>query len=663
MKYRGHTKKQLLEIYRLMYLSRKLDDKQLIMLKQGKGFFHIGASGHEAAEIAAAKSMNPGFDYAYPYYRDQAFCLGYGMTPKEILLSFMAKEEDPNSGGRQMPQHYGHKELKIVSQSSPTGTQYLQAVGAGFALQRDESNAIVYVSSGEGTTSQGDYHEALNWASREKAPVIFHVENNGFAISVPLSEQISGESVYKISAGYENLDRILIDGTNYFESLLAFNKAVDRARKGHGPTVIESQVVRLLPHSSSDDHRKYRSAEDLDNDKLKDPLLVFKNECINENLFKDSDFKKIHSDVDKEVDSSAEWAEEQMNPKPEDALKNIYSNHKEFMDKPDNEGEKIVLVDAINHALSEELTFNDKTVVYGQDIAGGKGGVFTATKGLTDQHGQKRVFNAPLAESSIIGTAIGMATLGYKPIIEIQFGDYIWTSMMQIRNEVSTMRYRSNGAWDCPFVMRVPIGGYIHGALCHSQSIDGYFTHMPGVRIAYPSNASDAKGLLKAACRMNDPVLFLEHKGLYRQGFASSAEPDENYLLEFGKAKIIQEGNDLTIVTWGALVQKSIEASRNLDYSIEIIDLRTLNPLDENTILNSIRKTNRVIVAHEDNITNGFGAEIVSIISDKAFESLDAPIKRVASKDSPVAYSSILEDQILVQTDWIVDAINEVMKF
>ena len=269
-----------------MYLSRKLDDKQLIMLKQGKGFFHIGASGHEAAEIAAAKSMNPGFDYAYPYYRDQAFCLGYGMTPKEILLSFMAKEEDPNSGGRQMPQHYGHKELKIVSQSSPTGTQYLQAVGAGFALQRDESNAIVYVSSGEGTTSQGDYHEALNWASREKAPVIFHVENNGFAISVPLSEQISGESVYKISAGYENLDRILIDGTNYFESLLAFNKAVDRARKGHGPTVIESQVVRLLPHSSSDDHRKYRSAEDLDNDKLKDPLLVFKNECINENLFK-----------------------------------------------------------------------------------------------------------------------------------------------------------------------------------------------------------------------------------------------------------------------------------------------------------------------------------------------------------------------------------------
>ena len=663
MKYRGHTKKQLLEIYRLMYLSRKLDDKQLIMLKQGKGFFHIGASGHEAVEIAASKAMKPRFDYAYPYYRDQAFCLGYGMTTKEILLSFMAKEEDPNSGGRQMPQHYGHKELKIVSQSSPTGTQYLQAVGAGFALQRDKSNAVVYVSSGEGTTSQGDFHEALNWASREKAPVIFHVENNGFAISVPLSEQISGESVYKISSGYENLARILVDGTNYFESLLAFNKAVDRARKGHGPTVIESQVVRLLPHSSSDDHRKYRSEEDLDNDKLRDPLLVFKNECINENILKDSDFKKIHLDVDKEVDLCAEWAEKQIDPEPEDALKNIYSDYQNFMKNPQNEGEKIVMVDAINHALNEELRFNDKAVVYGQDVAGGKGGVFTATKALTDQHGQNKVFNAPLAESSIIGTAIGMATLGYKPIIEIQFGDYIWTSMMQIRNEVSTMRYRSNGIWDCPFVMRVPIGGYIHGALCHSQSIDGYFTHMPGIRIAFPSNASDAKGLLKAACRMNDPVLFLEHKGLYRQGFASSPEPDENYLLEFGKAKIIQEGNDLTIVTWGALVQKSIEASRNLDYSIEIIDLRTLNPLDENSILNSIKKTNRIIVAHEDNLTNGFGAEIVSIISDKAFELLDAPIKRVASKDSPVAYSSILEDQILVQTDWIVNAINELMEY
>ena len=665
MNYKGHTKKQLLEIYRLMYLSRRLDEKQLIMLKQGKGFFHIGASGHEAVEIAAAKSLKPSYDYAYPYYRDQAFCLGLGMTSQEIMLSFLAKENDPNSGGRQMPQHYGHKELNIVSQSSPTGTQYLQAVGAAFALQKDKSNALVYVSSGEGTTSQGDYHEALNWASREKAPVIFHVENNGYAISVPLKEQIAGESVYKISSGYENLARFSIDGTNYFESLLAFKKASDRARKGLGPSVIESNVVRLLPHSSSDDHRKYRSENELDKDKKKDPLVVFKNECVENNILKSSDFDKIVKNIDNEVDEVSEWAENQSNPIKEDALKNIYSNDEKLSYEADkgNKGSNIVLVDAINHALDEELSYNDKTLIYGQDIAGGKGGVFTATKDLTKKHGKDRVFNSPLAESSIIGTAVGMATLGYKPIIEIQFGDYIWTSMMQIRNEVSTMRYRSNGEWSCPFVMRVPVGGYIHGALCHSQSIDGYFTHMPGIKIAYPSNASDAKGLLKSACRMDDPVLFLEHKGLYRQGYAASEEPDEEYLLEYGKANKVQEGQDLTIVTWGALVQKSIEASRNLDYSIEIIDLRTLNPLDEESILNSVRKTNRLIVVHEDNITNGFGAEIVSIVSDKCFEFLDAPIKRVASKDSPVAYSSILENEILVQTEWIITAIKETMEF
>jgi len=663
LKYKGHTKKELKEIYTLMYLSRKLDDKQLIMLKQGKGFFHIGASGHEAVEVAAAKTMKPGYDYAYPYYRDQAFCLGYGMSSKEIFLSFLAKEDDPNSGGRQMPQHYGHKDLHIVSQSSPTGTQYLQAVGAAFALKKEKSNAVVYVSSGEGTTSQGDFHEALNWASREKAPVIFHVENNGFAISVPISEQTAGESVYKITAGYENLARISINGSDYFESLLAFQKSIDRARKGLGPTVIESHVPRLLPHSSSDDHRKYRSEEELEADKDKDPLTVFKNDCIKEKIFNDKDFEKIENDILDQINKDAEWAEEQESPSADNALKNIYGESSDFKDQPDSVGDKVVYVDAINHALDEELSNNDKMYVYGQDVAGGKGGVFTATKGLTDKHGKDRVFNSPLAESSIIGTGIGMATLGHKPVIEIQFGDYIWTSMMQIRNEVATMRYRSNGSWKCPFVMRVPVGGYIHGSLCHSQSIDGYFTHLPGIKIAYPSNASDAKGLLKAACRMDDPVLYLEHKGLYRQGYAASEEPDSDYLLNFGKANIVQEGSDLTIVTWGALVQKSVEAARDLDYDIEIIDIRTLNPFDKETVLNSVKKTNRLIVAHEDNLTNGFGAEIVSIISNEGFEYLDAPIKRVASMDSPVAYSSILEDEILVQTDWIVNAINETMEF
>ena len=663
MKYKGYTKKQLIEVYKLMQLSRYLDEKQLILLKQGKGFFHIGASGHEACTIAAAHCLKSGYDYAYPYYRDQAFCLGFGMTSKEILLSFLAKEADPNSSGRQMPQHYGHKELNIVSQSSPTGTQYLQAVGAAFAIQKDNSNAVVYVSSGDGTTSQGDFHEALNWASREKAPVIFHVENNGYAISVPLAEQTSGESIYNITAGYEHLDRYSIDGTNYFESVLAFNKAIDRARKGKGPTVIESKVVRLLPHSSSDDHRKYRSDEEIDEEKLKDPIIIFKNTCIDKKIIKKEEFDKIDVEIKKQVDKDAEWAELQEDPNPINSMINVYSDKNYSFDTPKNVGDKIVLVDAINHALEEELIYNEKMLVYGQDIAGGKGGVFTATRGLTDKFGKNRVFNSPLAESSIIGTAIGFSTLGYKPVIEIQFGDYIWTSMMQIRNEVATMRYRSNGDWTCPIVMRVPVGGYIHGSLCHSQSIEGYFTHLPGIKIAFPSNASDAKGLLKAACRMDDPILFLEHKGLYRQGFASSEEPDSEYLLEFGKANIVQSGNDVTIVSWGALVQKSIEASKKTNISVEIIDLRTLNPLDFNTILQSIKKTNRLIVVHEDNITNGFGAEIVSRISDEGFEFLDAPIKRVAAKDSPIPYSQVLEDEILVQVDWIVDSLNELGEY
>jgi len=660
-KYKNHTKKDLIEIYNLMYKSRKLDEKQLILLKQGKGFFHIGASGHEAVQLAASKCFKTEKDYSYPYYRNQAYCLGLGMTSREILLSFLAKDSDPNSGGRQMPQHFGHKKLNIVSQSSPTGTQYLQATGAAFALNKNNENGIVYVSSGEGTTSQGDFHEALNWSSRVKAPVIFHIENNGYAISVPIDEQTSGGSVYKISSGYENLHRIKIDGTDYFESLIAFNSACDRARKGLGPTLIESMVVRLLPHSSSDDHRKYRLEKDINSDKKNDPLEKFKHVCIKNNILSKNDFLKLEKSISDEIDEDALWAEKQNDP--EDSALNLFVEEKKFDSDIVLKENDVVLVDAINHAMDEELEFNDKMLVFGQDVAGGKGGVFTATKGLTDKFGEDRVFNSPLAESSIIGTAIGLATLGYKPVVEIQFGDYIWTSMMQIRNELATMNYRSNGDWQCPVVVRVPVGGYIHGSLCHSQSIDGYFTHLPGIMIAYPSNAADAKGLLKAACRMNNPVLFFEHKGLYRQGYASSKEPDKDYFLNFGKGKIVQNGSSLTIVTWGALVQKSIDASRQSGESVEIIDLRTLYPLDLDLIIESLKKTNRLIVVHEDNLTGGYGGEIVSLINENAFELLDAPVKRVASKDLPVAYSSVLEDQILVQTEWIVKMIKEIIKY
>tara|TARA_Y100000994_G_C15681035_1_gene437752 strand:- start:580 stop:1968 length:1389 start_codon:yes stop_codon:yes gene_type:complete len=458
-----------------------------------------------------------------------------------------------------------------------------------------------------------------------------------------------------------------VDGTNFFETYVAFKKAVERARASRGPSIIVSNVVRLLPHSNADDHRKYRTEKEIENDKKRDPLIIFSKKCIQKGIINKEEFEELDAKALDQVNSEANWADQQSDPDPDDVMKNMYIDDDPINNytslEPNSVGDKVVLVDAINHALDEELSHNKKMMVYGEDVGGGKGGVFTATRGLTDKHGVDRVYNSPLAESSIVGTAIGLSTVGYKPVVEIQFGDYIWTSMMQIRNELSTIRYRSNGDWSCPIVIRVPVGGYIHGALCHSQSIDGYFAHLPGIKIAYPSNAADAKGLLKTACRMNDPVIFMEHKGLYRQGFAARPEPDSDFLLEFGKANIVQEGNDLTIVTWGSQVQKSIESVRNTETSVEIIDIRTVNPLDLDTILQSVKKTSRVLIVHEDNMTNGFGAEIAAKISDVGFEYLDAPIKRVASLDCHVAYAPVLENEILVQTSWIEDAIKELLEY
>ena len=663
----GFQKKELLDIYNKMYLARTLDEKQLILLKQGKGFFHIGCSGHEGAQLAASNNLNPGKDWVYPYYRDAALCLGLGMTGKEQLLSFLARDDDPNSGGRQMPQHYGHKNLRIVSQSSPTGTQFLQAVGCAMSRKWEKTKEVVYVSSGEGSTSEGEFHEALNWSSREKLPVIFHIQDNQYAISVHISEQTSGSSVYSMVGGYQNLSRYNVDGTNFFETDLAFKQAVERARKGKGPSVIISRVIRLLPHSSSDDQRKYRSDKDLESDKKKDPVELFEKYCINKKVALPKDFETIRNKVFEQVNLDAEWADKQNHPDTSTALDHVYSDQSNLKEKSlKTINDKVVLVDAINHAMFEEMSLNKKMVIYGEDIADPKGGVFTATKGLTKQFGKDRVFNSPLAEASIIGTAIGLAVTGWKPCVEIQFGDYIWPAMMQIRNELASMRYRSNGNWKCPLVIRVPVGGYIHGAICHSQSIDGYFMHMPGIKIAYPSNASDAKGLLKAACRMDDPVIFMEHKGLYRQGFSSTPEPDKNYILPFGKAKIVQEGNILTIITWGAMVQKCIESVKACELEkdmVEIIDLRTLNPLDHKTISSSVQKTGKVLVVHEDNLTNGPGAEIAALIAENNFEYLDGPVKRVGSADAHVPYNWHLEEKVLVQNSDIQNALIELLEY
>ncbi len=663
------SREKLLRAYKMMILSRKLDDKMLRLLKLGKGFFHIGCSGHEAAQVAAALNMKPGKDWFYPYYRDQALSMTIGMTTKEILLSFLARAEDPMSGGRQMPQHYGHKDLRIVSQSSPTGTQFLQSVGCAMGAYKEGTEEVVYVSSGEGTTSQGDFHEALNWASREKMPVIFFIQDNKFAISVPIAQQTAGSSVYRMVSGYANLKGFQMDGTDFLESYAIMKEAAALCRRREGPCLVVADVVRLLPHSSSDDQRKYRDADDLEKEKSRDPIEKMKQWLMKEKILTEADNEAIHGDCDREINEASDEAEELPYPDKSTATKYV------FYEEPDTlhyeatlpNGKPVVMVDAINHALAEELERTPKIIMFGEDIQDPKGGVFTATKGLSTKYGVERVFNSPLAESSIIGVAVGLASRGWKPVVEIQFGDYIWTAMMQIRNELAVMRYRSNNHWASPVVVRVAVGGYIHGGLCHSQNIEAFFAHIPGLKIAYPSNAADAKGLLKTAIRGNDPVLFLEHKGLYRQGHAQSPEPDAEYLVPYGKAVIKQSGTDITLVTYGMMVSKSITAAKYLadqeGLSVEIIDLRTMVPFDLETVIESIKKTNRCIVVHEDMEFGGFGAEIIAKIIDFGFEYLDAPVTRVAAKNTPIPYAPPLENEILPQEEDIISGIKAVVEY
>ena len=666
----GLSKDDLIQAYRIMLLSRRMDEKQLMILKQGKTFFHVGGSGHEAAQIASAASLRPGYDWVFPYYRDQAFVLQYGMTPEDIFLAALHRESDPASGARQMPGHFGMKQLRIIAQSSPTGTQFLQAVGVALAVKKEKLDEVVYVSSGEGATSEGEFFEAINWAARETLPVIFFIQDNKLAISVPVADQTAGGSIYEATKGFKGLERYQCDGTDIEETYTTMQKAVQRAREGKGPSLVHAHVVRLLPHSSSDDHRKYRTAEDIELDRKRDPIPRLTRYLMEQGFLRQDEADAMKAEVKRTVDIAADWAESQPLPDPSTVLNHLYGiSHvhppEEFIE-PVHTGNKIVMIDAINHALDEEMAKNTKMVAFGEDIADGKGGVFTATKGLLTKYGSERTFNSHLAEASIVGAAIGMALKGWTPVTEIQFGDYIWPAFMQIRNELAMIRYRSNGTWSCPMVIRVPIGGYIHGGPYHSQCIEGFMAHIPGIRLAFPSTAADAKGLLKTAIRGDDPVIFMEHKALYRQGYASTLEPDADYMLPFGAAALRREGKDITVITYGAMVQQSLEAARTLEtggVSVEVIDLRTLNPLDEEMIYQSVKKTNRAAVVHEDTLTGGFGAEIAALITANCFEYLDAPVVRVAALDVPIPYSPPLEDAVLPNKQKILDALEQLARY
>ncbi len=669
----GFEKKQLLDILKMMIRSRIIDNKAMRLLKQGKTFFHIAAEGHEAVQMAIGLHLDPKKDWLFPYYRDLGTMLMAGLTPEEVFLGTFAKATDPASGGRQLPVHWGMINAQIPSQSSPTGTQFLQAVGTALASRRKGIKNVSYVSSGEGTTSQGEFHEAVNWASREKLPVLFVIQNNRYAISVPVEHQTAGKdgSVAEMMGGFHSLYRKRIDGTDFFESYSELKEAIDYIKSGKGPVLIEANVVRLQSHSSSDDQKKYRNKEDLEKDKQNDPIEKFTAKLKREGILNDDDYQKIWNEINKEIDEASDKAFKSADPNPKDAERYVYdeSGLKESLDYEKNEpaGDKIVMVDSINHALQEEMKRNKDMYIFGEDIADKKGGVFTATKGLSTTFGDDRVFNSPLAEASILGVANGMALSGLKPVVEIQFGDYIWPAFMQMKNETASMRYRSNNTWTTPVVVRVAVGGYIHGGLCHSQNIESIYAHVPGIFIAYPSNAADAKGLLKTACRINDPVLFCEHKGLYRQSYAITPEPDDDYLLPFGKAKVVREGNDITVVSYGVSMWDSVLAAKKLEeefgYSVEVIDIRTIIPLDEETIFRSVKKTNKVIVIHEDTLTAGFGAEIAARIADNCFQYLDGPIRRIAAKDSHIPYSPILENAVLPSRQQIYSGIKELIEF
>jgi 2-oxoisovalerate dehydrogenase E1 component len=689
-KYHGLTADELVEMYRLIYLSRKLDDAEINLKRQQKIYFQISGAGHEAVLVAAGKVLRSGYDWFYPYYRDRALCLTLGMTPVEVLAEAVGSSEDPNSGGRQMPAHWGHKDLNIVSQSSCTGTQMLQAAGAAqvarIMASIDElrhrkdvykDDEVVYVSIGDGATSEGEFWEAVNTAATLKLPVLFMVEDNKYAISVPVTVQTAGGSISKATSGFENLFITEFDGCDPVESYGKIMEAVDYIRSGHGPALCHAHVVRPYSHSMSDDERNYRPEEERDEDARRDPVTAYADFLVAEGIASEEEIEALRKSVDDEVRAAVDAALALPTPHPDTALDYVYSpdvdpTSSEFETAPvwETDGEEKTMVDLINDCLRTEMRRDPAIVVFGEDVADvtkeeylgkvkGKGGVFKVTHRLQEEFGGVRVFNSPLAEANIIGRAIGMATRGLKPVVEIQFFDYIWPAYMQLKNELSNIRWRSNNNFKAPLVVRVPIGGYLKGgAPYHSQSGTTLFTHIPGLRVVMPSNAADANGLLRTAIRCDDPVMFLEHKHLYRQTYNKGFNPGPDYMIPFGKLNVVEEGTDVTVITYGALVERTRRAAKMHPHiSTEILDLRTLSPYDWEGISKSVKKTNKVVIAYEDNMSWGYGTEIATRIADELFEYLDGPVKRVAALDSFVAYHPDLEDRILPQIEDLAAAI------
>ncbi len=677
----------LIRAFRIMHTARRLDDREITLKRQNRIFFQSSGAGHEAVQVAAGMVLRPAHDWIYPYYRDRALCLALGVTPYEMLLQAVGAADDPASGGRQMPSHWGAPKLNIVTSSSPTGTQFVQAAGCAEAgrFRQPDSGELTLVTSGDGATSEGEFWESMNVACLERLPVLFLIEDNGYAISVPVEYQTAGGSISALLSGFPSLFRQEVDGTDFLASHRVLREAAAYCRAGHGPALVHAHVVRLYSHSLSDDERMYKTAAERKAESERDPVLNFPKMLVDEGILDRHALQRILHEIDEEIHEATQKALRQPPPERESALAHLYSDRVDpssdvFAATPHFTGEPKTMVDLLNATLAEEMRRNPEVLVFGEDVADcsrqenlaevkGKGGVFKVTAGLQIEFGARRVFNTPLAEASIVGRAIGLATRGLKPVAEVQFFDYIWPAMMQIRDELATIRWRSNGGFSSPVVLRVPIGGYLNGgAIYHSQCGEVEFTHIPGLRVVMPSNALDACGLLRTAIRSDDPVLFLEHKRLYREPYNRSPHPGPDFTIPFGRAKVVKTGQHLTIVTYGAVVQKSLQAAmqverKNSDASIEVIDLRSLAPYDWNAIRASVEKTNRVLVAHEDCISFGYGAEIAARIADELFDRLDAPVRRVGALDTWVGYHPQLENAILPQVDDLAREVERLLAY
>ncbi len=692
----GLTRDDLLSAYRIMLLSRKIDDKEIQLKNQSQAFFQISGAGHEAVLVAAGTHLRAGHDWFLTYYRDRALALTLGVTPLEMLLGSVGAKDDPSSGGRQMPSHWSNPRLQIPSASSAVATQCLHGIGIAEAgrlyervdaipdrLAKFQADEVTLITIGEGSTSEGEFWESLNTACVRNLPVLYLIEDNGYAISTPVEVQTPGGDLSRIVEHFPGLEVFRCDGTDYPACYRTMRGAVEHVRQRKGPALVHAKVVRPYSHSLSDDERLYKMPEEREAEARRDPLPRLRHLLVSEGLASDQELAEMLAGVEREVDAAAQEALAAPKPDPETAARYVFSptvdpTSSAFSTEPKPKGSRDTMVAAINATLRDEMARNARIVVFGQDVAdvsrdaalgkvSGKGGVFKVTHGLQRLYGSERVFNAPLGEANIIGRAVGMAMRGLKPVVEIQFFDYIWPAYMQLRDEMAMMRYRSNNSWTCPMVIRVPIGGYLRGgAPYHSQSGVSIFAHCPGIRIAFPSNARDAAGLLRTAIRCDDPVMFLEHKHLYRQTYNKAEYPGPDYMVPFGRASLVREGTDLVVFTWGALVQRSLVAAQQAEkdgISVAIVDLRTIVPLDWDTIAEYTKKTNRVIVAHEDQLTAGFGGEIASRIGQELFEHLDAPVTRVAALDCPVAYAPVLEEVILPGSADVLKAIRAIAAY